>query len=126
MTSDERQIEDLLRRSKPAPRAKWLARTERDLFPEPRARQSWFQLPAVRLGSAVTAGLATMLLILGLAGIGPLDGGNGEVRAKETCRLVSVTRTQRIPIVTTAKDGTPRIEYRKRPVKRTVRRCTQR
>ena len=86
----------------------------------------WFQLPAVRLGSAVTAGLATVLLILGLAGTGPLESGNGEVRAKETCRLVTVTRTQRTPIVITAKDGTPRIEYRKRPVKRTVRRCTQR
>jgi hypothetical protein len=65
------------------------------------------------------------MLILALAGSGPLDNG-GEVRAKETCRLVTVTKTQRMPIVVTGKHGTPRIEYRKRAVERTVRRCTQR
>lgn len=126
MTPDERQIEELLRRSRPVPRATWLAQTERDLFPAPRPRRTWLQVPAVRLGSAVTAGLATVLLILGLAGTGPLESGTGDVRARETCRLVTVTRTQRTPIVITAQDGTPRIEYRKRPVKRIVRRCTQR
>ena len=126
MTPDERQIEELLRLSRPEPSATYAARAERELFPEPPVRRPWLRLPAVRIGSALVAGLATVLLVLSLAGAGPLGSKDDAVHAKERCRSIVVTRVERVPTIVTDANGTSHVRYRKKPARRTVRRCRQR
>jgi hypothetical protein len=119
---EDREIEELLRRSRPAPSAEWVSRTQSSLLPE---RQPLWRLPAVRVGSALAGGLAALLLVLALAGV-DLGGGDRDVRAVPDCPLVTVERTERLPVLVTGPHGRVHVERRKQQVKRSVRRCPQR
>lgn len=110
---EEREIERMLEDSRPAPRAAWRAETRRRLLPErpPRRRP-------LLLGAAAAAALAAGALFAGLIGLEPF-AGDDEVEAGRDCRTVTVTRTERVPVVT----ADERLEYRLQPVTRRVERC---
>jgi hypothetical protein len=75
------------------------------------------------LGGAAAAGLAGFTLALGLAGVGPFDGGTSDVRATDQCRWVTVLQARRVPELVLGARGAPEIRYRLRNVRRPVRRC---
>ena len=116
-------VERLLRRSAPAPDRAFVGRLENRLFrarPAPAARRSW--RPAFA-AAGLAGGLASVALVLGLAGAGPLGEGDDAVKARDDCRYVTVTRTERVPAVVEDARGEPTVRFRKRRVERQVRRC---
>jgi hypothetical protein len=117
----ERQVEELLRRSRPEPSAAWVAHTGRRLFPAP--RPALWRRPAVRVGSALAAGLATLAVVFSLAGVGPLAGGDDAVKARSRCRSVTTVAPQRTPYLVTDRHGRPHIRYRTHRGPRTAARC---
>lgn len=114
MDPHDPEIEGLLERSRPEPHAHFRAQAARELFPEraPRRRRP------LLLGAATAGALAAGALFAGLVGLEPF-AGDDDVRAEPECRTVTVTRTERVPVLV---DG-ERIEYRRRPVERRVERC---
>ena len=116
------EIDAALRRSVPRPDAGWVDELEERLLPAPRKRAAPWRLPQVRLGAAVAAGFAALLVVLALAGVGPLGGDSSNVRAKEDCTLVRVVRVERVPVVVEGQSGDS-VEYRRERVQRWERRC---
>ena len=116
------ELDALLRRSAPAPEPGWVAGLEQRLLPPARRRAAPWRLPQVRVGAAVAAGLAVLLIALALAGVGPLGGDTPDVRAKEDCPLVRVSRVERVPTVVKGPSGDT-VEYRRQLVQRWERRC---
>jgi hypothetical protein len=117
----EPELDALLRSRRPMPDEAWVAATERRLLPT-RRRISWGRTPALRLGTALAIALAGLVLALSLAGGGPL-AGNDSVEAKDECRTVTVTRTERVPTIVEDASGEPQVRYRTERVRRTERRC---
>ena len=115
-------LDALLRRSSPAPEPGWVSGLEQRLLPPARRRGASWRLPQVRLGAAVAAGLAALLIVLALAGVGPLGGDTPDVRAKEDCPLVRVSRVERVPVVVEGRSGDS-VVYRRQLVQRWERRC---
>ncbi len=120
----EPEIDALLRQRRPRPDAAWRAATERRLLDHRRAwglrRGPW---PVLRLGAAVAVGLAALVLTLSLAGVGPLAGDHRAIEAKERCRTVAVTRTERVPYLDRGDGGQDVLRYRRERVNRLERRC---
>ena len=116
----EPDLDALLRRSRPEPDGAWVHATGEGLFAP---RRSWRPSGALRLGSALVVGLATVALLLSLAGAGPLAGGDRAVEAKDDCRTVTVARVERVPAIVTDSRGTMRVVYTRERVRRLVRRC---
>jgi hypothetical protein len=121
----DREIEDVLRRSRPTPEPAWRSRAERELFPPRRAAWSW-RLPVVRAGAGLAMGLAVLVLVLALVGVTPLGGRDHDVKARDRCTLVPVVKRERVPRLVVDPDQGVRVVYRVQPVRRTVRRCPQR
>lgn len=116
----EPDLDALLQRRRPEPDPAWVRTTGERLFAP---RRSWLPSPALRLGSALAGGLATLALVLSLVGAGPLGGGDPAVEAKQDCHTVMVTRTVRKPSIVTDRHGVLRVVYTRKPVRRPVRRC---
>jgi hypothetical protein len=116
------QIEQLLKESRPTPDAVWRGELRRDLT---RGRRSWRHLNVsrLRLSAAAAALLAAAALVASLAGAGPLASQDESVQAKQDCRFVTVTRTERVPRVVTT-DGEPRVVYSDEVRTRRVKRCS--
>jgi hypothetical protein len=75
-------------------------------------------------GGLATATAALAVLILSLAGAGPLAGRSGQdVKARTNCHFVLVKARGRVPVVVHSRDGQARIVYRDEPVERPVERC---
>jgi len=117
------ELDALLRERRSRPDAGWVAATERRLLPERRPRFAWRPAPALRMGAALAITLAAIMFALSLFGSGPLGGSNSEVKAEDECRMVPVTRIERVPAVVEGSDGEPRIVYRRERVERLVQRC---
>jgi hypothetical protein len=115
----EPQIEELLRRSRPEPRAAWLAQAERSLFPAP--RPSLWRRPALRLGAGLATGFAALAIVFSLAGVGPLGGSDDAVKAHPRCRPGATVAPQRTPYLVTDRHGRPHIRYRTDPARRVTR-----
>jgi hypothetical protein len=118
---DER-IEAMLRASRPEPKPDFVPALRERLFPQRPARRP----RPVLLGGLATATAAAAVLLLSLAGVGPLAAGGGrdqDVKARSTCRFVLVTEPTRVPVIVHSGDGKPRVVYRERPVERRVKRC---
>jgi hypothetical protein len=113
------ELEARLRTARPQPDPAWVRTTGERLFPERAPRR----LPALRLGTAFAGGLASLVTVLSLAGVGPLAGSSGPVQAQDRCRQVAVTRVQRVPRLVTTAGGAKRVVYTRRPVHRMVKRC---
>jgi hypothetical protein len=123
---EDRDVARLLQASRPEPDPAFRAALEeRLLAPRRRFRLALPSFPRPALAGAALAGaLALLLLVLGLAGSGPLSGDDDALRAKDNCRQVTVTRVERVPEVVQGSDGEPQIRYREQPVERVVTRCS--
>jgi hypothetical protein len=121
----EHEIEETLRRSRPAPAPEWRSRAEAELFPPRRSIQLW-RWPVARAGAGLAMGLAAVVLVLALVGVTPLGGRDHDVRARDRCPLVTVVKGERVPRLVVDPDQGVRVTYRVQPVRRTVRRCPQR
>jgi hypothetical protein len=117
------QLADLLRSRRPQPSMHFVAETERELFAPRRSRLSWRPAAATRLGGALVAGFAALVLVLSLAGVGPLAGDDTGVQARDDCHTVAVKRFQRVPEVVTGKDGQAKVVYVRKRVPRYERVC---
>jgi hypothetical protein len=115
----EPALDALLRSRRPMAHEGWVEATERRLLPRPARRRA----PALRLGAALAAGLATLLLLRALGGSGPLAGGDQSVKAEDGCTTVRVVRTERVPRIEKTGDGRTTVRYESRPVARFERRC---
>lgn len=116
------ELDSLLRRSSPAHDPSWAADLERRLLPAARRAAGPWRLPQVRFGAALAAGLAALLITLALAGVGPMGGDTPDVRAKDGCSLVRVSRVERVPVVVEGPSGDSVVYHRQR-VQRWERRC---
>jgi hypothetical protein len=116
------ELDAVLRRSTPTPDPEWVAGLEHRLLPVSPRRVPLWRLPQVRFGAAVAAGFAALLVVLALAGVGPLGGSGENVRAREDCELVQVTRIERVPAVVEGPSGDT-VVYRREHVQRYERRC---
>jgi hypothetical protein len=120
---EDPEVAGLLRASRPEADPAFRRSLEQRLLDRPR-RLTLPALPRPALAGAALAGaLALLLLVLGLAGSGPLSGDDDSVRAKDDCRQVTVTRVERVPRIATGSDGEPEIRYDERSVRRVVTRC---
>jgi hypothetical protein len=116
------RVEALLRSSRPSPPAQLALVLRERLLPERRAR--WRGRRTVVAGGLATATAALAVLILSLAGAGPLAGRSGQdVKARTNCHFVLVKARGRVPVVVHSRDGQARIVYRDEPVERPVERC---
>jgi hypothetical protein len=115
----DRQIEELLRRSRPEPATAWRAQTERRLFPE--RKPSVWRRPALRLGAGLAAGFAALAIVFSLAGVGPLGSSDDAVKAEPKCHGVATVAPQRTPYLVTDRHGRPHIRYRTDPARRVTR-----
>jgi hypothetical protein len=113
----DEQVEQLLRASRPEPDAGFVRSLESRLFepPEPSPRRR-----PLLAGAALAGGLACAVLVLSLAGVGPLGGSDHPAQAGSDCKFVTVTRMEQVPTVTD--NGVFSID--KRPVERRVKRCS--
>jgi hypothetical protein len=128
---DEREIhEDLredpemvsrLRSVRPRPNDEFVSRLEAELFTSSR-RRTVFAWRPVAAASAAAMALAVLALALGLAGLGPFGGDSEPVQAGDECRLVTVTKRERIPVLV-RENGAEIVRFETRRVKRQVRRC---
>lgn len=116
----DEQLERVLHASRPRPRIDFARELENELFPAS-AKRSRIRRPL--LGAAgFAAGLAALALAFGLAGTGPLAGGD-TVEAGQKCHYVTVKQVRRVPRIVTDSAGREQIETHKRIVKRRVKRC---
>jgi hypothetical protein len=119
--SPDREVETLLRASRPVPRPVFEAELERRLFAGA-ARPARARRPLLAGAAAVTA-LAALFGVLGLAGSGPLSGGDDSVRAGDDCRWVTVTRPEPVPEVVRLPNGELQVRFKTERRKSVVRRC---
>jgi hypothetical protein len=123
----DQEIDAVMRRSRPVPDARWVGELEQGLLPTLLPTRipsvALFRLPHFRLGAVVAAGLAALLLALGLAGVGPLGGQAHTVRAKDDCEKVQVTRVERVPIIVVGRNGKERLVTQPQQVRRYESRC---
>ena len=122
--ASEAHVEQLLRQSRPEPDPEFLASLERRLFPrrvgEPRRGRRPFLV-----GAAATAAMASVALVAGLIGAGPLAlDGQSSSQAGDHCRFVLVKRSERVPVVVTTRNGDQKLRFRPRTVERRVKRCS--
>jgi len=118
----DRNLDTVLRTTKPEPRAGFVEGLEARLvgeFATARRRAN-----ALRASAGLTLGLAMTLLVLGVSGMLPLNLGAADPgEARQDCRMVVVERMERVPTLVVAKTGGLRVRYRVTPVRRSVRRC---
>jgi hypothetical protein len=117
------EIDAFLRNNRPVLDRDWVRNTERRLFDATSRRAPIWRLAQIRPAVVVAAGIVALLLVLALAGVGPLVRDRGDVRAKDDCSLIEVTRLERVPHVVEGAGGDLRIVYRRERVQRVERRC---
>lgn len=124
--SIDRELDALLRRTRPQPDPAWIQSTRDALLPERAvATRAWWRPRPVAI--AATIGLAATLTVAALSGGGPLGGAGGdEARAVRECRDVYVTQVEPLGEVRRRADGTVEVQTVERPVTRVQRECTER
>lgn len=126
MTEGERSdgvpdpLAELLAASRPRPDAGWVRATERGVFTAVRRRRRAERRTVFGAG----LGLAATLLVVTLAGGGPLaiDGG-APATAKPGCKAVYETRVESVGEVVQQDGGAVVVRSTKRPVQRQINRC---
>jgi hypothetical protein len=118
----DRPLESIFREHRPEPPPGFVEALEARLVDEVgRARRP---VNPLRASVALTAGLATTLVVLGLSGLLPWNlGAVDRGEAKLDCTTVVTVRMERRPTVVAAKTGELRLHYRVTPVRHSVRRC---
>lgn len=121
---DRDLVEVLLRNSRPEVRPDFHEELEEKLFPARRRLRRLPRLPRpVLVAAATTTAMAAGVLGLSLTGSGPLSGSDAGVEATTNCKLVEVTKRERVPYLARSADGEPRIAYRYENRRRQVKRC---
>ena len=117
------RLERGLRALRPRPRIGFERELERALFPELAERRE--RSPQLLLTSmAVSAGLASVLICLGMLGLLPLGLQDAQRSpAAQQCRTVAVPAIRRPPTVVVARNGSVRVSGGRRVPARRVRRC---
>jgi len=118
-------VESALRGAQPRPRPDFVRSLQARLFPERRTFFGWTRRRRPAFVAALSAaGMALAVLVLSLAGVGPLAGRGGQdVKAGSNCRFVVAKERTQVPTVVRASNGQTRIVYRSELVERRVRRC---
>ena len=116
------EVEALLRRGRAEPSRAVVDRLERRLLGRPRASSRRRRAGPLVVAAASTGTLALAVIAAGLSGGGPL-GPSREVRARDTCRFVTVPTRQRQVVVVRDQSGQPTLAVRWRTVQRRVERC---
>jgi hypothetical protein len=123
-------IERLLRSSSPQPRAEFVRDLERSLVdsvqPRQRLRFGWVRLPSRRIltGGAFAGAMATLLLVLAIAGVRPFGtGGTSPAQAERKCSTVETRVRERRAVLRVDAQGRPHVTYRVETVLRPVIRC---
>jgi hypothetical protein len=112
------EMEDRLRAARPAPRDEFVRELEGRVLPPPHRA-------APLLAAVVLVGtLATILVVLGVAGALPLGlGSEREVDASSDCSTVMTKRTERRPVFGVGTNGRLRLDYRDEVVFEPRTRC---
>ena len=97
------ELDAVLRRSVPAPTPTGSPGSSGASYRLRRASAGWRAAGPPRCGSR--RGLRGALVVLALAGVGPLGGDSSDVRAKDDCKLVRVERVERVPVVVESPSG---------------------
>jgi len=118
----ERDIEELLRKARPEPRAEFLRELEGSL----QRRVAPRRVPRpLAVAGGLAGGLAAVVLGLSLTGTGgPGVDSRNDVQAGERCRTVTVTRRERKPVLVETRDGGWEIRYHRELVRKPVKRCS--
>jgi hypothetical protein len=123
-------IERLLRSSSPQPRAEFVRELERSLVdsvqPRPRWRPDWWRLPSRRIltGGAFAGAMATLLLVLAIAGVRPFGtSGTNPAQAERKCSTVEKKVRERRAVLRVDAEGRPHLTYRVETVPQPVIRC---
>lgn len=112
----------LLRATRPEPREDWVHATEARLVG--RSARAGRRVTALVGALGLSGALAGVFATASLLGGGPLTlDGQQDVRAKQDCRTVDVTRTQKAGQLVEQPDGTTTVVNRDRTVTTPVRRC---
>jgi hypothetical protein len=92
-------FEELLRRSRPQPRADFVRELEQDLLRsvQPRARRSLPRLPRLLPLAAFAAAIAAFVIVLNVAGVLPLGGPTPGAKAGRKCVTVTEWRVKQVP-----------------------------
>lgn len=120
---DDERAAAWLTRSRPAPTDEFVERLENRLTGASQGRFAKRFRPLVA-GLGLSGALATVVVVLALAGGGPLQG-NDDVKARQDCQTEQVRTTEPEPegeLVRRA-DGTVTVVTTERPVTREVTRC---
>jgi hypothetical protein len=116
----EERVEELLRRSRPAPDPRFVEALDRKLFHRRRLLPDLRMRAPLVAGGAAAVGLAAALVTVSLTG--PLSSGD-EKSARANCRVVTVDKRVREPYLVRAKSGDLDIRFRERVVPTRVTRC---
>ncbi len=121
---DRDLVEVLLRNSRPEVRPDFHDALEEKLFQARRPALRMPRLPCpVLVAAAAASAMVAGVLGLSLAGSGPLSGSDAGVEATSNCKLVKVTKRERVPYLARSADGEPRIALRYEKRQRQVKRC---
>jgi hypothetical protein len=123
-------VERLLRSSSPRPRAEFVRELERSLVdsvqPRRRSVPAWWRLPSRRIltAGAFAGAMATLLLVLAIAGVRPFGtGGTSPAQAERKCSTVETRVRERRAVLRVDAQGRPHVTYRVETVLRPVIRC---
>lgn len=118
---DERAAGWLVR-SRPAPSDEFVDRLERELCGAPEPRRARRMRPLFA-GLGLSGALAAAVVVVALAGGGPLSTDGEDPRAREDCTTEQVRTTEQEGQLVQRADGTVEVVTTEKPVTREVTRC---
>ena len=110
----DEQVERILRDSRPEPDPDYVRSLERRLIGSPRREHR-----PLLAGAAFAGAVASAVLALSLAGVGPLAGGGGGAQAGSDCKFVTVAKREKVPELVQGQ-----LVLRERTVHRRIKRCS--
>jgi len=119
MDKETQDAERMLRELRPVPPADFVRELEARLVTRTRRRERYRVLAA---GGALCTLLAALTLVLAIAGLLPIGGGE-PVQAGPRCTTTMVLQYERRPVLVVDSEGTIRTEQRTVAVRKPVKRC---
>jgi hypothetical protein len=122
--NDLELVEQWLRDARPEPRSQFVRQLEASLQTSSRSTPAKRRGRVLVSASALAGALASLALILGVAGLMPLNsGGERAAEAEDPCVPRMVERRTRVPVLVVRPGKEPRIKYRTGPVRRVAEGC---
>jgi hypothetical protein len=123
VSCDIDDVERLLRARRVTPRAEFVGELERSLLRASASKPACRRVRVLVAGSGLAAGLATVAVVLAVAGLLPFTSSAGRAEAGEHCTNARVAGMQRRPYFVRDHEGTVQVRYGVELVPRLVRRC---